>query len=146
MRVFQSMYVSMKMRRENSKIIIKEILLQVLKVRLLQKIKDTSSPIKSREFRAGCFFSTGGVIRMESLRHKWDLEMQNYLLKILPRFGEKRFRRYTSQKKDELVQMIDEFSHSLKGNDRERYPPSRSVLNNTRLAKQIPKISSESKQ
>jgi chromosome segregation ATPase len=82
---------------------------------------------------------------MESLRHKWELRNAELFTKNIDLDLEKRDLEDTLiKKKDELVQMNDNLATAQKAMIEKDTLLQEAVLNNTRLAKQIPKTSSKS--
>src|SRR2546429_2949928 len=82
---------------------------------------------------------------MESLRHKWELRNAELFTENVDLDLENRDLEDTLiKKKDELAQMIDNLAIAQKAMIEKDTLLQEAVLNNTRLAKQIPKTSSES--
>src|SRR4051812_34348477 len=83
---------------------------------------------------------------MESLRHKWELRNADLFTKNIDLDLEKRdlLEDTLIKKKDELAQMIDNLATAQKAMIEKDTLLQEAVLNNTRLAKQIPKTSSKS--
>lgn len=85
------------------------------------------------------------LTEMESLRHKWELRNAELFTKNIDLDLEKRDLEDTLiKKKDELAQMIDNLATAQKAMIEKDTLFQEAVLNNTRLAKQIPKTSSKS--
>ena len=82
---------------------------------------------------------------MESLRCKWELKNAELFTKNIDLDLEKRDLEDTLiKKKDELAQITDNLATAQKAIIEKDTLLQEAVLNNTRLAKQIPKIFSES--
>ena len=85
------------------------------------------------------------LTEMESLRHKWELRNAELFTKNVDLDLENRDLKDTLiKKKDELAQMIDNLAIAQKAMIEKDTLLQEAVLNNTHLAKQIPKTSSES--
>jgi len=83
---------------------------------------------------------------MKSLRHKWELRNAELFTKNVDLNLENRDLEDTLiKKKDELAQMIDNLAIAQKAMIEKDTLLQEAVLNNTHLAKQIPKTSGESK-
>src|SRR5688572_30299813 len=85
------------------------------------------------------------ILEMESLRRKWELRNAELFTKNIDLDLEKRDLEDTLiKKKDELAQMIDNLVTVQKAMIEKDTLLQETVLNNIRLAKQIPKTSSKS--